>query len=66
MSSINSYLLLQVLVTIYWLGKAANSCTSYSGSTLNLKEFEGLLAQMRKVSFCYVLGMDISFELLLP
>ncbi|NXO59273.1 LIMC1 protein, partial [Aramus guarauna] len=37
-----------VLVTIYWLGKAANSCTSYSGSTLNLKEFEGLLAQMRK------------------
>ncbi|NXQ90943.1 LIMC1 protein, partial [Nyctibius grandis] len=37
-----------VLVTIYWLGKAANSSTSYSGSTLNLKEFEGLLAQMRK------------------
>ncbi|KAM8808987.1 LIM and calponin homology domains-containing protein 1 [Eudromia elegans] len=37
-----------VLVTIYWLGKAANSCASYSGSTLNLKEFEGLLAQMRK------------------
>ncbi|KAF2983147.1 hypothetical protein EK904_011197, partial [Melospiza melodia maxima] len=37
-----------VLVTIYWLGKAANSCTSYNGSTLNLKEFEGFLAQMRK------------------
>ncbi|XP_074678520.1 LIM and calponin homology domains-containing protein 1 isoform X6 [Strix aluco] len=37
-----------VLVTIYWLGKVANNCTSYSGSTLNLKEFEGLLAQMRK------------------
>ncbi|XP_036708518.1 LIM and calponin homology domains-containing protein 1 isoform X8 [Balaenoptera musculus] len=37
-----------VLVTIYWLGKAANSCASYSGTTLNLKEFEGLLAQMRK------------------
>ncbi|NWR68987.1 LIMC1 protein, partial [Centropus unirufus] len=37
-----------VLVTIYWLGKAANSCASYSGSTLNLKDFEGLLAQMRK------------------
>uniref|UniRef100_A0A8B9EZS5 LIM and calponin homology domains 1 n=1 Tax=Amazona collaria TaxID=241587 RepID=A0A8B9EZS5_9PSIT len=37
-----------VLVTIYWLGRAANNCTSYSGSTLNLKEFEGLLAQMRK------------------
>ncbi|XP_058526145.1 LIM and calponin homology domains-containing protein 1 isoform X4 [Ochotona princeps] len=37
-----------VLVTIYWLGKAANSYTSYSGTTLNLKEFEGLLAQMRK------------------
>uniref|UniRef100_A0A8C5IPA3 LIM and calponin homology domains 1 n=1 Tax=Junco hyemalis TaxID=40217 RepID=A0A8C5IPA3_JUNHY len=38
----------KVLVTIYWLGKAANSCTSYNGSTLNLKEFEGFLAQMRK------------------
>ncbi|XP_048220790.1 LIM and calponin homology domains-containing protein 1 isoform X6 [Perognathus longimembris pacificus] len=37
-----------VLVTIYWLGKAANSCTSYNGTTLKLKEFEGLLAQMRK------------------
>ncbi|KAM7156216.1 LIM and calponin homology domains-containing protein 1 isoform 18-T18 [Molossus nigricans] len=37
-----------VLVTIYWLGKAANSCASYSGTALNLKEFEGLLAQMRK------------------
>ncbi|XP_017206366.3 LIM and calponin homology domains-containing protein 1 isoform X14 [Oryctolagus cuniculus] len=37
-----------VLVTIYWLGKAANSYASYSGTTLNLKEFEGLWAQMRK------------------
>ncbi|XP_032883699.1 LIM and calponin homology domains-containing protein 1 isoform X13 [Amblyraja radiata] len=37
-----------VLITIYWLGKAANSCTSYSGPTLNLKEFEGLLAQIQK------------------
>ncbi|KAK1175323.1 hypothetical protein AOXY_G3012 [Acipenser oxyrinchus oxyrinchus] len=37
-----------VLITIYWLGKAANSCASYSGPTLNLKEFEGLLSQMRK------------------
>uniref|UniRef100_A0A7N5KBI9 LIM and calponin homology domains 1 n=1 Tax=Ailuropoda melanoleuca TaxID=9646 RepID=A0A7N5KBI9_AILME len=37
-----------VLVTIYWLGKAANSSACYSGTTLNLKEFEGLLAQMRK------------------
>ncbi|XP_019381585.1 PREDICTED: LIM and calponin homology domains-containing protein 1 isoform X1 [Gavialis gangeticus] len=37
-----------VLVTIYWLGKAANSCTSYNGAALNLREFEGLLAQMRK------------------
>ncbi|XP_074397672.1 LIM and calponin homology domains-containing protein 1 isoform X8 [Zonotrichia albicollis] len=38
----------KVLVTIYWLGKAANNCTSYNGSSLNLKEFEGFLAQMRK------------------
>ncbi|KAG7267364.1 hypothetical protein CRUP_003114 [Coryphaenoides rupestris] len=27
-----------VLNTVFWLGKAANSCTSYSGPTLNLKE----------------------------
>ncbi|XP_034738879.1 LIM and calponin homology domains-containing protein 1-like isoform X11 [Etheostoma cragini] len=37
-----------VLITIYWLGRAANSCTSYNGPTLDLKEFEGLLSQMRK------------------
>ncbi|XP_073501734.1 LIM and calponin homology domains-containing protein 1 isoform X3 [Phyllobates terribilis] len=37
-----------VLVTVYWLGKAANSCAHYSGNHLDLKEFEGLLAQMRK------------------
>ncbi|KAJ8384857.1 hypothetical protein AAFF_G00197670 [Aldrovandia affinis] len=39
-----------VLITIYWLGKAANSYTSYNGPTLDLKEFEGLLSQMRKES----------------
>ncbi|XP_056136477.1 LIM and calponin homology domains-containing protein 1-like [Lampris incognitus] len=37
-----------VLITIYWLGRAANSCTSYNGPTLDLKEFEGLLSQMQK------------------
>ncbi|XP_053109663.1 LIM and calponin homology domains-containing protein 1 isoform X16 [Hemicordylus capensis] len=37
-----------ILVTIYWLGKTANSSTYYSGATLKLKEFEGLLTQMRK------------------
>uniref|UniRef100_A0A3P8TVJ4 LIM and calponin homology domains 1 n=1 Tax=Amphiprion percula TaxID=161767 RepID=A0A3P8TVJ4_AMPPE len=37
-----------VLITIYWLGRAANTCTSYNGPTLDLKEFEGLLSQMRK------------------
>ncbi|KAM8939513.1 LOW QUALITY PROTEIN: LIM and calponin homology domains-containing protein 1 [Pelodytes ibericus] len=37
-----------VLVTVYWLGKVASGCTSYSGNHLDLKEFEGLLAQMRK------------------
>ncbi|KAH0616234.1 hypothetical protein JD844_027205 [Phrynosoma platyrhinos] len=37
-----------VLVTIYWLGKTANSSTHFSGATLNLKEFEGLLTQMKK------------------
>ncbi|XP_054459879.1 LIM and calponin homology domains-containing protein 1a isoform X2 [Anoplopoma fimbria] len=36
-----------VLNTVFWLGKAASGCASYSGPTLNLKEFEGLLAQMR-------------------
>lgn len=40
----------QVLNTVFWLGKAANSFASYSGPTLNLKEFEGLLAQMKVVS----------------
>ncbi|XP_063165729.1 LIM and calponin homology domains-containing protein 1 [Candoia aspera] len=37
-----------VLITIYWLGKTANNSTYYSGAPLNLKEFEGLLTQMRK------------------
>ncbi|XP_033986036.1 LOW QUALITY PROTEIN: LIM and calponin homology domains-containing protein 1-like [Trematomus bernacchii] len=36
-----------VLNTLFWLGKAASGCASYSGPTLNLKEFEVLLAQMR-------------------
>ncbi|XP_055079719.1 LIM and calponin homology domains-containing protein 1-like isoform X2 [Periophthalmus magnuspinnatus] len=36
-----------VLNTVFWLGKAASGCASYSGPTLNLKDFEGLLAQMR-------------------
>uniref|UniRef100_A0A3B4AVU5 Uncharacterized protein n=1 Tax=Periophthalmus magnuspinnatus TaxID=409849 RepID=A0A3B4AVU5_9GOBI len=39
-----------VLNTVFWLGKAASGCASYSGPTLNLKDFEGLLAQMRVVS----------------
>ncbi|XP_030643549.1 LIM and calponin homology domains-containing protein 1a [Chanos chanos] len=41
-----------VLITIYWLGKAANSCTSYNGPTLNLREFEGLLSQLRRDCVC--------------
>lgn len=40
----------QVLNTVFWLGKAASGCPSYSGPNLNLKEFEGLLAQMKLVS----------------
>uniref|UniRef100_A0A1A8L337 LIM and calponin homology domains 1a n=2 Tax=Nothobranchius pienaari TaxID=704102 RepID=A0A1A8L337_9TELE len=36
-----------VLNTVFWLGKAASGCPSYSGPALNLKEFEGLLAQMK-------------------
>ncbi|XP_061102177.1 LIM and calponin homology domains-containing protein 1a isoform X2 [Conger conger] len=39
-----------VLITIYWLGKAAQNSTSYSGPTLDLKVFEGLLSQMKKDS----------------
>uniref|UniRef100_A0A3B5KXI4 Uncharacterized protein n=1 Tax=Xiphophorus couchianus TaxID=32473 RepID=A0A3B5KXI4_9TELE len=39
-----------VLNTVFWLGKAASGCPSYSGPNLNLKEFEGLLAQMKLVS----------------
>ncbi|TST60393.1 LIM and calponin homology domains-containing protein 1 [Bagarius yarrelli] len=37
-----------VLITIYWLGRAANSSGTYNGPTLDLREFEGLLSQMRK------------------
>lgn len=44
------YCVSQVLNTVYWLGKAASGCASYSGPNLNLKEFEGLLAQMKLVS----------------
>lgn len=40
----------QVLNTVFWLGKAASGCASYTGPSLNLKEFEGLLAQMKVVS----------------
>ncbi|XP_075890816.1 LIM and calponin homology domains-containing protein 1-like isoform X10 [Nelusetta ayraudi] len=36
-----------VLNTVFWLGKAANGVASYAGPSLNLKEFEGLLAQMK-------------------
>ncbi|XP_043971668.1 LIM and calponin homology domains-containing protein 1-like isoform X6 [Gambusia affinis] len=36
-----------VLNTVFWLGKAASGCPFYSGPNLNLKEFEGLLAQMK-------------------
>ncbi|XP_077426591.1 LIM and calponin homology domains-containing protein 1-like isoform X3 [Vanacampus margaritifer] len=36
-----------VLNTVFWLGKAASGCASYSGPTLDLKEFEGLLANMK-------------------
>ncbi|KAJ8335452.1 hypothetical protein SKAU_G00387940 [Synaphobranchus kaupii] len=39
-----------VLITLYWLGTAAETSTSYSGPTLDLKKFEGLLDQMRKES----------------
>ncbi|KAM9469922.1 LIM and calponin homology domains-containing protein 1 isoform 2-T2 [Clarias gariepinus] len=37
-----------VLITIYWLGRAANSSATYNGPTLDVREFEGLLSQMRK------------------
>uniref|UniRef100_A0A3B4DJ13 LIM and calponin homology domains 1a n=1 Tax=Pygocentrus nattereri TaxID=42514 RepID=A0A3B4DJ13_PYGNA len=46
--SVCSRKLKNVLITIYWLGKTANSCASYNGPTLDLKEFEGLLSMMRK------------------
>ncbi|XP_019717875.1 LIM and calponin homology domains-containing protein 1-like isoform X12 [Hippocampus comes] len=36
-----------VLNTVFWLGKASSGCASYSGPTLDLKEFEGLLANMK-------------------
>ncbi|XP_046900847.1 LIM and calponin homology domains-containing protein 1-like isoform X2 [Hypomesus transpacificus] len=36
-----------VLITVFWLGKAASGNATYNGPTLNLKEFEGLLSHMR-------------------
>ncbi|KAL1024023.1 hypothetical protein UPYG_G00050420 [Umbra pygmaea] len=36
-----------VLVTLFWLGKAASLCPSYNGPVLNLSEFEDLLSPMR-------------------
>uniref|UniRef100_A0A671NHV3 Calponin-homology (CH) domain-containing protein n=1 Tax=Sinocyclocheilus anshuiensis TaxID=1608454 RepID=A0A671NHV3_9TELE len=39
----------RVLINIYWLGRAANSSTTYNGPTLDLHKFEELLSQMRKV-----------------
>ncbi|XP_047189981.1 LIM and calponin homology domains-containing protein 1a isoform X2 [Scophthalmus maximus] len=39
-----------VLNTVFWLGKAASGCASFGGPTLNLKEFEGLLSQMKMES----------------
>ncbi|KAJ0049746.1 hypothetical protein NL108_000606, partial [Boleophthalmus pectinirostris] len=46
--SVCSRKLKNVLITLYWLGRAANCCTSYNGPTLDLAQFEGLLSQMRK------------------
>uniref|UniRef100_A0A8K9UW68 Calponin-homology (CH) domain-containing protein n=1 Tax=Oncorhynchus mykiss TaxID=8022 RepID=A0A8K9UW68_ONCMY len=34
-----------VLITIFWLGKASSVCPSYDGPVLNLREFEGLLGK---------------------
>lgn len=34
---------LQVLITIYWLGRRAQCERSYNGPYLNFKAFEGLL-----------------------
>uniref|UniRef100_A0A8K9V6N0 LIM and calponin homology domains-containing protein 1-like n=1 Tax=Oncorhynchus mykiss TaxID=8022 RepID=A0A8K9V6N0_ONCMY len=41
-----------VLITIFWLGKASNVCPSYDGPVLNLREFEGLRSHMRTVCVC--------------
>uniref|UniRef100_UPI001EAE9FFA LIM and calponin homology domains-containing protein 1-like n=1 Tax=Oncorhynchus gorbuscha TaxID=8017 RepID=UPI001EAE9FFA len=39
-----------VLITIFWLGKASGVCPSYDGPVLNLREFEGLRSHMRTLS----------------
>ncbi|XP_036827842.1 LIM and calponin homology domains-containing protein 1 isoform X3 [Oncorhynchus mykiss] len=39
-----------VLITIFWLGKASSVCPSYDGPVLNLREFEGLRSHMRTLS----------------
>lgn len=53
--------LTQVLNTVFWLGKAANGVASYAGPALNLKEFEGLLAQMKVVSGGGGRGRSVTF-----
>ncbi|XP_016101884.1 LIM and calponin homology domains-containing protein 1 isoform X4 [Sinocyclocheilus grahami] len=44
----NNKKLKNVLINIYWLGRAANCSTTYNGPTLDLHKFEELLSQMRK------------------
>ncbi|XP_071264205.1 LIM and calponin homology domains-containing protein 1-like isoform X6 [Salvelinus alpinus] len=39
-----------VLITIFWLGKASSMCPAYDGPVLNLREFEGLRSHMRTLS----------------
>uniref|UniRef100_A0AAY5KHE9 Calponin-homology (CH) domain-containing protein n=1 Tax=Esox lucius TaxID=8010 RepID=A0AAY5KHE9_ESOLU len=44
-----------VLVTVFWLGKAVSVCPSYNGPVLNLKEFEELTTTLTTIAMPMIL-----------
>ena len=58
-------LALQVLITIYWLGRQAFYDSFYDGPNLNLKSFEGLLgtalSKVNKTKISAHLSKQITF-----
>ncbi len=55
---------MQVLITIYWLGRKAQSDPFYTGPQLNLKAFEGLLGTALSKVFTFDVMFFFLFSLL--